>query len=483
MPGAKDLEKSAQFGGPSAIQDSNLGCNGLRMLLLRKHGYAATLDQVNNVEHRGGLVLHCRWLGVVARHTPLGGDRSRHVARMRVAAGATAAALVLTVSLAGAGANTSPGWAIQSTPNPVAAKESSLAGISCSSATACIAVGWSATNAAGGGFYQPSRVVLVERWNGANWTLQPAPTPAGAKDSQFTAVSCGSADACTAVGEYRDSAGADVTLAERWNGKDWIIQRTVNPGGAVTVAVLDAALSGSDLDGVACASATNCTAVGQYSTNAGPVALIERWDGSGWRLQPAAGGQARRLLDSVSCAAPSACTAVGATGSDALAERWDGSAWALEQTPSLAPPKATTGGARLLGVSCTSTKACTAVGSKSVNHGSTSVLMPVAERWDGTTWALQKVLVPGSAGQQAYLVGVSCASNAACTAVGVRNPRSGVLVSVVLRWDGFNWAIAQTPSPTGVKIVDLSSVSCTSPTVCFAVGDADAVTLAERLVP
>jgi hypothetical protein len=402
---------------------------------------------------------------------------------MRVAVGAIAVGLALTMSLATAGANDTPGWAVQPTPNPAGAKQSALTGISCSASTACVAVGWSATRAAPYGMYQSSRVVLAERWNGAGWTLQPTPIPAGAKDSEFTAVSCTSANACTAVGTYRDSAGADVTLAERWTGSNWIVQRTVNPGEALTEQEFDAAQSGSNLNGVACASATSCTAVGHYSNNKGSTALIEHWDGSRWTLQTPS-DPARHPMSSVSCTASSACTAVG-DAQDALAEQWNGAAWVLQRTPSLAPPKTPYGS--FTGVSCRSGTVCTAVGVKNEARGDSSVLVPLAEHWDGTGWALQKVPIPpGYTYANNDLVGVSCASNAACTAVGSQNPRSGIDLPLVERWNGSSWTIEQTPSPADILSGGLLSVSCTSPTVCFGVGNfthktgGATVTLAER---
>jgi hypothetical protein len=394
-----------------------------------------------------------------------------------------AAWFAFTVSLAIAGATVSPGPAIQPTPNPAGAEQSALAGISCSSARACMAVGWSATSVGTYGLYQSSRGVLAERWNGANWALQPVVIPARATDSEFTAVSCTSARACTAVGAYRDSAGADVTLAERWNGAGWVVQRTANPGGAITQPEFDAALSGSALDGVSCASATICTAVGGYSTNTANMALIERWDGSRWTLQTA-GDPARHPMNGVSCTAPSACTAVGA-GSDALpAELWDGTTWVLQRTATFVQSKATTG--RSVGVSCTSRTACTAVGT-TVAGGDISRFVALAERWDGATWSLQKPM-PGAVGRPTALVGVSCASNAACTAVGLQVRPPGIVLPVAERWDGSAWTIEPTPSPAGTKSAVLQSVSCTSPTMCVAAGAATKtggaeVTVAERLSP
>jgi hypothetical protein len=88
----------------------------------------------------------------------------------------------------------------------------SLNGVSCSSATACIAVGSTSTG------------TLAERWNGMQWAVQPTPDVAGAS---LSSVSCSSATACTAVGDVLSSAsGNRVTLAERWNGTTWAIQPT-----------------------------------------------------------------------------------------------------------------------------------------------------------------------------------------------------------------------------------------------------------------
>ena len=53
---------------------------------------------------------------------------------------------------------------------------------------------------------------MAERWNGTAWAMQSIPNPNGS--GQLNGVSCTSASACTAVGYY----GGYVTLAERWNG-------------------------------------------------------------------------------------------------------------------------------------------------------------------------------------------------------------------------------------------------------------------------
>jgi hypothetical protein len=94
-------------------------------------------------------------------------------------------------------------WTVQATPNPTGASESTLARVSCGSASACTAVGSSFTNSA----------TLAEAWDGTSWTIQATPNPPGAF-AQLNGVWCDAASACTAVGAYARKGGAGLTLAE-----------------------------------------------------------------------------------------------------------------------------------------------------------------------------------------------------------------------------------------------------------------------------
>src|SRR6185437_10828999 len=212
------------------------------------------------------------------------------------------------------------------------ARRSFLNGVSCTSATACTAVGSYQTRSG-------KHVTLAERWNGTTWSRQPTPNRATPPRSALAAVSCTSASACTAVGSSAvDNFGSNsVTLAESWNGTTWSIQPT--PNGP----------NGNFLAGVSCASPAACIAVGGSNDSA----LAEAWNGTSWSVQPTpATGSAK--FASVSCTSPSACTAVG---SPLLAERWDGTSWSIQQEDPI--PNS---GSVLTGVSCTTASACTAVG-------------------------------------------------------------------------------------------------------------------------
>jgi hypothetical protein len=86
--------------------------------------------------------------------------------------------------------------------------------------------------------------------------------------SSLNGVSCASASACTAVGDYNNGT-TGVTLAERWTGTTWSIQHTPNPTGASFIL----------MTGVSCTSASACTAVGGYNNRTAGVTLAERWTG------------------------------------------------------------------------------------------------------------------------------------------------------------------------------------------------------------
>lgn len=61
---------------------------------------------------------------------------------------------------------------------------------------------------------------LAEMWDGHSWTIQNPPTPTGAISAWLSSVSCSSPTACTAVGEsrYDYPSGSVTMLAERWDG-------------------------------------------------------------------------------------------------------------------------------------------------------------------------------------------------------------------------------------------------------------------------
>ena len=341
-------------------------------------------------------------------------------------------------------------WAVEAAVSPPGAASSNFNAVSCIAPSACIAVGGTTSRTR-------AQVSLAERWDGHSWRIQPIRSPA--VGGNLFGVSCTSASACTAVGASDPFTPNAKTLAERWNGTRWSIQATPNPAGAVVTALL----------GVSCTSRSSCMAAGtEFNSSGAPVGIFsERWDGVRWHLQtaPMPTGSPGSLFTGVACTSPSACTAVGfrtdSSGNPVatLAERWNGTGWSIQPTPNPAP------GGLLAAVSCTSASACTAVGNLNgtAHAGSTTLV----ERWNGTTWAVQPTRKL-SAGQGSFFNAVACRAGA-CTAVGLYLTNSGPL-TLAERWTGAGWRIQAAPTPSQAYDMAPPAVACPTVTACIAVG-------------
>jgi len=305
-------------------------------------------------------------------------------------------------------------------------------------------------------------------------SIQTVSNPTGAKSSRFYSISCTSASACTSVGEYVNGSSVQVPLAERWNGEKWSAQSPPSPGEATS----------SELLGVSCTTSTACAASGSYVKGGVRRVLVEVWNGLEWSVQTAAepAETTSAELSTISCTSSTACTAVGrytAKGNPTmLAERWDGTKWTIQTTPSPSEAKESS----LLGVSCTSSTSCVATGYYYNNAGTRLTL---AEIWNGSEWSVQTTSNREGATKN-ILLGVSCTSSTACTAVGADNPSGGgPQETLVERLSGSKWTIESSPNPSGSEASVLHGVSCTSATLCVTVGDyvnakLTNVTLAER---
>jgi hypothetical protein len=169
-------------------------------------------------------------------------------------------------------------WSLSSTPGPSNAGEVGLYGVSCASASSCMAVGHYKDETNGN-----RHKALAEAWNGSEWTIKTTPTPSEAPGgNDLYSVSCTSAGFCVAVGERVSKetmlgeihfSSEERTLAEIWNGSEWTVKATTDPEGA----------KWSSLAAVSCSSSTACAAVGaNYPGAKGEgnesVPVAERWE-------------------------------------------------------------------------------------------------------------------------------------------------------------------------------------------------------------
>ena len=136
----------------------------------------------------------------------------------------------------------------------------------------------------------------------------------------------------------------------------------------------------------------------------------------------------------------------------------------IERSPSPTPAGGTSSG--LDSVACPSETACLAVGGSFDTFG--NPVAAIAEHWTSLSWTTTHVPVPSGA-QGANLSSVACTSPSWCTAVGSWTTRSSRALTLVERWNGTRWRMGHSPSPAGPNS-SLNGVSCVSPSNCTAVG-------------
>jgi hypothetical protein len=188
-----------------------------------------------------------------------------------------------------------------------------------------------------------------------------------------------------------------------------------------------------------------------------------------WSAQepPALAGAKESYLLGSSCTSSTACMAAGWFKNSSekavpLAEKWNGTVWSAQEPPAPTGTVVTD----LSGVSCTSSAECIAVGGFYNNSGKG---LPLAEKWNGTAWSVQEPPSPAGA-RVSELYSVSCTSSTVCIAVGYFYNSSEKYVPFAEKWNGMAWSVQEPPTVRGATQTYLQGVSCVSSTTCTAVG-------------
>jgi hypothetical protein len=287
---------------------------------------------------------------------------------------------------------------------------------------------------------------IAESWNGSAWSLMSVPQPAHRYNVQLNGVSCASADYCMAVGQGIDKVGANPTdaLTELWNGSTWTIETPGSP--------FPGKPSGG-LNAVSCVSADYCAAVGELRQGSTYYGVVDLWNGSTWTAEATLSGV--KDFSSVSCPTTAGCS---------ITDGADIAYWSGGATIATEPLAVPSGGAVPLAeaISCTAAQSCTTV-------GDTNAGVPLAEYWNGSGWAVQLTHVPPNT-SQSNLADVSCVSASSCTAVGNEFRAHQIKESLLAEhWNGSGgWGIPATPA-TGSNN-QFMAVSCATTVNCMAVG-------------
>jgi hypothetical protein len=334
-------------------------------------------------------------------------------------------------------------WSTVSSPSP--STTSGLNAVSCVHVASCMAVG---------SFFNSSNdyQTLAERWNGSSLSIVN-------QDAELAGVSCLDATHCVAVGSHFAANSLSTTLAVVSDGNGWRVVPTPNP----------ASSEGSYLSAVTCLTAARCVAVGYYyDSDNTRLTLVEAWNGQHWSIVPSPNpdGSAYSVFYGVACTSATQCTAVGSSGGRTLAESWDGTHWSIAPTGD----PLSTAYSELNSVTCRSATRCLAVGyeTDTLYHAD----LTLAERWNGSTWSMVPSAAPGKRNfQSSVLHGVSCSSAGGCLAVGYRQNESGTFGVLTERWTGQKWVVQSSPTLAGSVYSNLSAISCTTTGQCVAVGN------------
>ncbi|HST40385.1 MAG TPA: hypothetical protein VLK58_12800 [Conexibacter sp.] len=244
-------------------------------------------------------------------------------------------------------------WSLQTMPRPGAAVSTALSGVSCTSSTFCMAVG-SYTDS--NGISYP----LSASWNGSSWTLRTVPTVASSTGTSLSSVSCTSSSACVAVGTYLDSRGVPTPTAVTWSGSAWALLTMVVPRSASATFMTGVSCT----SGTACMAVGFATTSGGVVFAVAERLSGTTWTDQTASIAAAPAGATGTSFNGVSCTTSSHCTAVGyyldaSSVQKTFAEAWSGgTSWAHQASPN----PASSDGAVFSGVSCTSSSACLAVG-------------------------------------------------------------------------------------------------------------------------
>jgi hypothetical protein len=418
---------------------------------------------------------------LISAHKPFGG-RSLLVA---IAATFLVGPLaVVSAQLAPSSVSASPvPWSPTSLPAPAALRDPSVGvdSVSCPAAGDCTAVG-SFTDGSG----NQQGLLLAE--SGGIWGA-PAeadlPANAGpAPDVDLASVSCSSPGNCSAVGDYTDDSGQVRGLLLNETGGSW------GAAAAPTLPADAGTLAYTVLYSVSCPKslAGDCSAVGSYIVAGTGHALVLNEISGTWApgeevaLPAGAPANPEAGLVSVSCASAGDCSAVGDYGGPGgpplglLAGESSGT-WDPQGTAAAPPPGAAAGTwLQLEDVSCYQAGYCSAVGSYYDGSGDLqgALFDETSGQWAQGTEA--QLPAGGPADPEVGLSSVSCVTTGNCTAVGNYGEIGGnSYEGLLINGSGGTWApgtMARLPAGAGsLPLVALDSVSCTSPGSCTAVGD------------
>jgi hypothetical protein len=350
-------------------------------------------------------------------------------------------------------------WRIAASPN-YPGVDNHLQDVACSSATRCLAVGYSQTTS----IVNPVRKSIAQTLGSGTWRIANVPQRRGA-DNALWSISCVRRQRCWAVGSYLESdSQRQRTLIARYRQGKWRLVETPNRLAAHNY-----------LFGIECVDFFNCVAVGRswYESSNKVISLVLTLADGEWTMArtPNRGGLHNFLAD-VSCSDVAHCTAVGYTVNGdftapvlvkALILTSENGVWTLVDNDDFSASDNI-----LRDVACPTATTCVAVGAVDprISDEQTLITTLTAGVWQVTP-------SPNTPGTDNHLWGISCPADGTCVAVG--DAHSGPTEdrkgrSLTLPLVGGVWSSVRSPSRTNT-VNFLYGVDCFNVDVCFSSGD------------
>jgi len=406
---------------------------------------------------------------------------------MKIVRTAFMVGVVVSVFAVPAGASAAPSWSNARTAvlpaGATGLPQGYLPALACASAGNCVA-GGDYSNAKG------DAVGLLLNEVGGAWRSPVAITPpsnaAANPSTNVFSVACGAVGNCSAVGTYQDKSGnsfafTDSEVAGTWRGA----LAASLPANAV------ASGQNAQLRSVVCAKANYCTAVGTYDAKSTPLAQTEglvldevagTWR-AGVEVHLPAGTNVNPLveLNQVACASAGNCSAVGqytdsngATHGLVVNER--ASRWASGQSLVLPGNASAYPDGSLSSIACAPGGACTAIGTYANATGDVEAL--AVNEANGAWQRASALTMPSgaSANPHAFLYGyggIWCPTSGNCSAGGQYTDDSGKYQGFLVDEVNGAWqAAGELKLPDGAqqagKNGGVVAVSCVSPGTCSA---------------
>lgn len=279
-------------------------------------------------------------------------------------------------------------------------------------------------------------------------------------------------------GDFRGSSGSspsDVwavgsqanfldTLTEHFDGANWTIIPSPNPGPSINVLQAITSLRHDD-----------AWAVGQTSSlSVTPVPLIERWDGQAWTVDTSGPSVPGGILYGITAIAPADIWSVGVQGGQnwqLLTEHFDGSRWYRRFAPTVGVTP------QFFAVSAGASNDVWAVGETFDGHDGFGT-KTLAEHWDGQRWRFVPTMSPSN---RNYFFAVKAFSSTDVWAAGFTAPPSSKGHALIEHWDGSTWSVVPNPAGTGPSSI-IYTLTGIAPDEVWALGQVNEshALLAER---